>query len=175
MITNSDNLYLLNKKEKYLYETIVTDQYNNIRCRLNSYKCGLLNITINKIDLYYKILYNNEKFNIYNFMLFENLCDIIKEKIYIIDTILTIIYRKKLKNITYLQIYFTNENIPFELPLYGNKIKLTFCIIDFINNPSTCVIIKNTDSYIDFYKVKGIFNNIFEIFSYEYNKHFCSL
>jgi hypothetical protein len=60
MITNMDydNLYILNEKQKYLYETIVEKQYDNII--VSYYKCNYrscLGINIDEIDFYKKIIF----------------------------------------------------------------------------------------------------------------------
>ena len=93
-----DNIYILNEKQKYLYEKIVEKQYQNIKLVIFNDK--RINITINEIDFYNNILYSsNETFNIFNFMLFENLSHEIKEKIYIIDTLKSIYEGKCIEDI----------------------------------------------------------------------------
>ena len=111
-----DNLYILNEKQKYLYETIVEKQYDNISVLFytDNYKSSL-GIRIDEIDFYKKILYScDEKFNIFNFMLFENLDDKIKEKIYIIDTLLSMANNKSFKNIDikHIKKFCILNNIP---------------------------------------------------------------
>ena len=98
---DNDNIYILNEKQKYLYETIVEKQYDNIIVKYHKgYYDSTLGIRIDEIEFYKKILYScDEKFNIFNFMLFENLDDEIKEKIYIIDTLLSMANNKCFKNI----------------------------------------------------------------------------
>ena len=100
---------LLNKQYKYLYENIVIEQYNNITFIIKDEKYGnkilkYLTIFIHTLDLYSKFFYDNKKFNFYNFMLFENLDDKIKEKINIIHCMISICEKKYVK-FNYLELF----------------------------------------------------------------------
>jgi hypothetical protein len=141
--------YILNEQDKYFYEKIVDEQYENIYIKNKDN----ITISINILDLYYKIFYNNEKFNIYNFMLFKNLYDDTKDKINIIHTIISIIELKYLKNLNYLELFFKINNINFD-----NLISLKlFSLNSRLNNLNHSIIELYYDKNINV----SLFNQLF--------------